>query len=231
MCNCADSPLRTTIRRCVYSAGSVARSSTNIILRTTTCKKVWAPVFSVVLLCVFDMTRVCWVQHWYAATLYLPSPGMRTSLRAALWVIIRVRILSAAKKNAVSLNRGLPHYWYNIESPIGRSIRPNSNGAVEYSVHYALFGLHYSNQTYLYTCLAGSYIRRNTPYSRDFPAFSSVQNLALLLVILRYIHAAAAAATRTYHKHAYSTTSCRYKGDALCTRRSVQDSRQLLIAS
>ena len=82
---------------CIFSgwsaslAGSVARSSINIILldMQSSC----APVCSAVLWCVFDTTRMYWVQHWYCRSA-APSFSEHTygiPLRDALWVIFWVK--------------------------------------------------------------------------------------------------------------------------------------------
>ena len=103
MCSKANSPLRTTARRCVSPAGGVCLRRAlspaaqlqycNIILvnMQSVCMHpsalmCFCPVFSSVLWCVFDITHVHWVQHRYCCNA-VPSFSKHTydiPLREAL---------------------------------------------------------------------------------------------------------------------------------------------------
>ena len=130
MCSKAKSPLRTTVWRCLSSAGGVclrrALSPAAHLILYFTCK-VCAPVCSAVLWCVFDITHVHWVQHWYCcnAVLSFSEHTYDTPLRDALWVIFVIfwvtsTLCCTLKRCMHSIGRLSP-YWDITKSPIGRS--------------------------------------------------------------------------------------------------------------
>ena len=63
VCSCAKSPVSTRVWPYVSSAGSVARSSINMILRNM--QSVCAPVCPAVVLYAFGITHVQRLYHWY----------------------------------------------------------------------------------------------------------------------------------------------------------------------
>ena len=113
------------------SAGSVARSSINIMYLSTALQSVCAPVCSAALRCVFDTTQNYWVQHWYCCNA-APSFSEHTyyiPLRDALWVIYKVRGTLCCTLNGCkhSIER-LPPYCDITKSPIGWSTAPTPIG-------------------------------------------------------------------------------------------------------